>query len=209
MKSIQNLVYWFAPKKISLDSAVGLRITQMIKLTLIGLVILIFFASIYLIAGLLSLAIYCLIVMIVCILLLFYYRKTSDFRLVGYFLPLILYGLILLSIIETGGLLSPVLPWLILPFIIELFYGKAKRIKFWVVLCIMTVIFFLALEELFGVVFTSKSSESWIKLIHHFVSIGLILFIYFIITSFETEIRNLIMKLTENSNLIAERNLEL
>jgi len=209
MKSIQNLVKWFAPKQISLDSTVGLRVTHIIKLTLIGLGILFSFAFLYFKAGLISLAIYCTILLVVCIALLFYYRKTSDFKLIGSFLPGMLYGLILISIIETGGLLSPGLPWLVLPFIVELFYGKAKRIKFWVILCIITVIFFLVLEEFFGVVFTSNSSEFWIKLIHHFVSIGLILFIYFIITSFETEIRNLIKKLTENANRIKERNLEL
>lgn len=177
MKSIQNFATWFVPKQISLDSTVGLRVTQMIKLTLIGLGILFSFAFLYFKAGLISLAIYCTILLVVCIVLLFYYRKTSNFKLIGSFLPGMLYGLILISIIETGGLLSPGLPWLVLPFIVELFYGKAKRIKFWVTLCVITVIFFLVLEEFFGVVFTSNSSEFWIKLIHHFVSIGLILFI--------------------------------
>ena len=115
MNSIQNLVDWFVPKQISLDSTVGRRATQMIKLTLIGLGILFSFAFLYLQAGLIILAISCSILLVVCIVMLFYYRRTSDFKLIGSFLPGILYGLILISIIETGGLLSPGLPWLVLP----------------------------------------------------------------------------------------------
>ncbi|MDQ6530934.1 histidine kinase [Flavobacterium sp. LHD-85] len=137
------------------------------------------------------------------LLLLFAVKKNLPLLFIINFYVFIGVSAVFISIYFSGGLISPVLPWLATSPVVALLMNGRKTGVIWLLINTVIALYF-GISDKLGYSFPLHYDLSWKNSLAINCLVGLILIVFFVSYVFETGKNSAFKKLAENSILLAE-----
>jgi serine phosphatase RsbU (regulator of sigma subunit) len=205
---IKDFIKWFIPKDIASNSEDYRKAGLIIFSTWITL----FFSIIYLLVAM-SMCLRDLVdtlmaTSVVFVAILFIFRFTGKFVVAGNLFAANMFVISLVSIIDTGGINSPAIAWLVIPTVAALMYANRNSAFAWAIIVIAFIID-LFLIGLYGIHFTAKHSIEARNMYGAFAFGGLFSYLLVIFVIYEQAKERFAHQLKAANAKISEKNEEI
>ncbi|EAY28536.1 PP2C family protein-serine/threonine phosphatase [Microscilla marina] len=206
--AIKDFIKWFIPPNISPQS----EDYRKAGLVIYSIWITLFFSMIYLFVAmsicLRDLVDTLIITSIFFVTILFLFRSTGRLILTGNLFAANLFIISVISIIDTGGIDSPSIAWLILPTVAALMYANKNSAFAWAVVALAFIIEFF-LVGLYGITFTAKYHAEARNVYGFFAFTGLFSYLLVIFVIYEQAKERFALQLKAANIKISEKNEEI
>lgn len=207
-QAIRDAMKWFIPTKIPQDS----EEYRKAGLVIYAIWITLLFCGCYLLVAV-SICLSNLVNTLLCTIvvfvgLLFLFRSKGKLVLTGNLFAGNVFIMSLVSIIETGGIDSPAVAWLILPTVAALMYANKNSAFVWATIAVGLIIEFY-LVGLYGITFTAKYSKEAHNTYGFFAFAGLFIYLLVIFIVYEQAKERFAQQLKAANHKISEKNEEI
>lgn len=207
-RAIKEFIKWFIPESISRDS----EDYRKAGLVIYSVWITLFFSAIYLFVAvsicLGDLVDTLLLTSVFFVIILFLFRATGRLVLTGNLFAANMFIISLVSIIDTGGIDSPAVAWLILPTVAALMYANKNSAFAWATVAIAFLLEFF-LVGLYGITFTAKYHANAGNAYGFFAFAGLFSYLLVIFIIYEHAKERFARQLKAANLKISEKNEEI
>lgn len=207
-KVIKDFIKWFIPKNIALKS----EDYRKAGLIIYSIWITLFFSMLYLLVAM-SICLHDLSNTLIAtsfsfIIILFLFRFTGKLVLTGNLFAANIFIISLVSVIDTGGIDSPSIAWLILPAVAALMYANKNSAFVWAIIAIAIILDFF-LVGLYGITFTAKYHKGARNIYGFFAFTGLFSYLLVIFVIYEQAKERFALQLKAANAKISEKNEEI
>ncbi|OJJ16618.1 hypothetical protein BKI52_32410 [marine bacterium AO1-C] len=206
--AINDFIKWFIPENIPRESEEYRKAGLIIYSTFITIFFCIFYIFVAFSICLIHLVNILIFNAAFFLVLLFAFKRTGRFVLVGNLFAANMFIISLVGIIDTGGIDSPSVAWLILPTVAAFMYANKNSAYVWATIAIGLIIEFY-LVGLYGITFSAKYSKDAHYTYGFFAFTGLFSYLLVIFVVYEQAKERFAHQLKEANLKISEKNEEI
>jgi serine phosphatase RsbU (regulator of sigma subunit) len=215
IQTFKKLKVYFVPENFQNDILVFRKAENVIEVTLVGIVFLLFLIPFNFLMGLKVSAWVNIFAVLYLFGLLYAYKRNLKYIIFANALSLAAYAIVVVATMETGGISSPAISAYLLCGIIAFLYAGKRLGLLWTIIGIATIIF-LGVLEMLGKGFISKLNPQSNVLFSISVNLLLLLFVMYIIQFYVGVIKNISKrnflkteKMERYNRILAEQQIEI
>lgn len=206
--AINDFIKWFIPKNILRESEEYRKAGLIIYSSFITM----FFCLLYIFVAtsicLVQLSNTLAFSIVLFLIILFVFRQTGKFILVGNLFAANMFVISVVGVINTGGIDSPSVAWLILPTVVAFMYANKNSAYVWATIAIGLIIEFY-LVGLYGIALSAEYNKDAHHTYRFFAFTGLFSYLLIIFVIYEQAKERFARQLKEANLNISEKNEEI